>query len=359
MRIPVDFYGYSFMAVENTPRRAGPFVSDGTTVAFDFTFRVFQEDEVGVSVSATADEDAPDISLVYLEDFTVRLNDDQETNPGGRVVLLAPVAKDIRLTLNSLVPETQETVLTNHDGFSPKILNTVHDKLTILVQQLSERADRTLVVPKTSAKSPSQLLTEIIDIAKDANEYAVKSEQTYNATLATKALVEQIRVHVDQQKALVDASEAEVEEDRLEVEQMLGEAKEVNEVTQKFLPMIDELGEIGESIEDIRAVASELQGLPIESMDLGFISDKATPIYDTKQSNVAVLAANIELLQQVVDNIASIQTAVDAAQRAEQAAVTAVESANEAEVTVERVKEIEKTDFEQIYEEGVEDGISH
>ena len=341
------------MAVENTLRRAGPYVSDGVGTGFSFTFRVFKPEDVAVSVSSTADDNAQDVALNYLDDYVVELNLDQEHNPGGVAVLNNPVAEGIRVTLVSQVEDTQETVLTNHDGFSPKILNDVHDKLTILIQQLKESTDRTIQVPKTSPKSAAQILQEILNIAATANDYAIKAEQTYNATLATKSQVEQIRIHVDQQKSLVDASEAEVEEDRLEVEQMLGEAKKVNEVTVQFLPHINELVEVGNSIEDVRAVASDLQGLPIESMDLGLIRDEATPIYDTKESNVAILAENIALLQTVADNIESIKTAVNAAHRAEAAAELAEESAGEAVVTVERVKEIESTDFEKIYEQGV------
>ena len=341
------------MAVENTLRRAGPYVSDGVGTGFSFTFRVFKPEDVAVSVSSTADDNAQDVALNYLDDYVVELNLDQEHNPGGVAVLNNPVAEGIRVTLVSQVEDTQETVLTNHDGFSPKILNDVHDKLTILIQQLKESTDRTIQVPKTSPKSAAQILQEILNIAASANEFAQKAELTYNATLATKSQVEQIRIHVDQQKSLVDASEAEVEEDRLEVEQMLGEAKKVNEVTVQFLPHVNELVEVGQSIDDVRAVASELQGLPIESMDLGFVSDEATPIYDSKTSNVATLAENIALLQQVVDNIESIQTAAQAAIRAEAAALLAEQSAGEAVVTVERVKEIESTDFEKIYEQGV------
>lgn len=342
------------MAVESIPRRAGPFESDGVGTGFSFSFRVFKAEDVAVSVSSSSGDNAEDVPLEYLDDYTVTLNIDQEYNPGGLVVLNTPQPMGYRVTLVSRVEETQETVLTNHDGFNPTTLNTVHDKLTILVQQLSETLGRTIQVPKTSPKTSAQVLREILDIAAKANEYAAKAEFVYQETLVTKAQVEQARLHVDQQKALVDASEAEVEEDRIEVEQMLHDAQKVNAVTEKFLPHVEELVEVGNSIEDVQAVASELQGFPIDSMDLGFVRDGASPVYDAKQSNVAVLADNIALIRQVVDNLAPIQTAVESAQRAEQAAATAVESASEAVETVERVKEIEKTNFEQIYENGAD-----
>ena len=95
-------------------------------------------------------------------------------------------------------------------------------------------------------------------------------------------------------------------------------------------------------------------------MDLGLIRDEATPIYDTSGSTLAYLAANIDKIQIAIDNLEEIQAAAEAAFRAETAAQSAELSASnawtfasEAKDTVERVKEIEKTNFEQIYERGV------
>lgn len=337
------------MAVSSELRRSDRFIGDGSQVSFPFEFKVFNNEQIEVVVADTNGDEA----ILDPELYSVFLSGDQDNKPGGTVTLTRPLGVSSVLVILSKVPALQQTVFTNRGGFFPEVLNDCNDLAVILVQQLKEKLERTLSVPVTSERTPEQVIAEILYIAAEANRFAQQAAETYQAVLQTKALVEQTRVHVDQQKALVDASEAEVEEDRLEVEQMLHDAQKVNEVTEKFLPHINELTEVGNSIEDVRAVASDLQGLPIESMDLGLIRDEATPVYETRESNIAKLADYVELLQQVVDNIESIKTAVDAAERAEQAAVTAVESANEAEVTVERVKEIEKTDFEQIYEQGV------
>ena len=337
------------MAVSSELRRSDRFIGDGSQVSFPFEFKVFTNEQIEVVVAdANGDESTLDPEL-----YSVFLSNDQDNNPGGTVTLATPLLPSHILVILSKVPALQQTVFTNRGGFYPEVLNDCNDLSVILVQQLKEKLDRTLSVPVTSERTPEQVINEILDIAAEANRFAQLAAETYEATLATKALVDQTRLHVDQQKAKVDASEAEVEEDRVEVEQMLRRAETVNAVTVKFEPHLNELVEVGNSIEDVRAVASELQGLPLESIDLGLIRDEATPIYDSKTSNVAILAENIALLQQVVENIESIKTAVDAAQRAEVAAVTAESSASEAVVTVGRVKEIESTDFEQIYEQGV------
>lgn len=337
------------MSISSEKRRAGPFLGDGLQVEFPFSFKIFDPEHIEVRES----KEGAATDYVVTEGFSVTLNDNQDINPGGLVVLHEPLPAGMVLSLLSNAPALQEMVLTNRGGFFPETLNDNADHLVILIQQLKEKVDRALVVASTASITADDLLFSLMDVASTANEYAQKAEQIYNDTVATKALVEQIRLHVDQQKAKVDLAEAEVEEDRIEVQQMLADAQEVNKVTVQFLPHVNELIEVGDSIEDVRAVASDLQGLPIESMDLGLITDAATPIYDTKESNIAVLSENIALLKTVVENIEKIQTAAQAAQRAEAAAVAAEASAAEAEVTVERVAEIEKTDFEEIYNKGV------
>lgn len=339
------------MALSSELRRAGPYDGDGVQTAFPFSFKVFDSGHVQVRTSKIG---APVDVVVESDRYTVELNDEQDLEPGGVVHLDVPLAPDEVLSVLSAAPALQEMVLTNQGGFYPEILNDSADNAVILIQQLKEKLDRALVVASTSRVTSAELLDQVLSVAASANEFAELARKTYEETLVTKAQVEQARLHVDQQKALVDASEAEVEEDRIEVEQMLHDAQKVNAVTEKFLPMVDELAEVGNSIEDIRAVASELQGYPIGSMDLGFIRDESEPIYDTSESAIAVLAKNVALLQTVVDNIDHIRTAVESANRAEAAAVTAEESASEAVETVERVKEIEKTNFEQIYENGAD-----
>ena len=334
---------------QETERRAGPFLSDGAQTAFPFTFKLLDASHIQVLVSPDGLED----SVLDSKYYSVTLAAEQDSSPGGTVYLQSPQPAGTYLSILSAVPYTQPLNLTSRGGFYPDVINDAFDRCVTQIQQLKEIIDRQLTVPATSEKTSQQVLSEVLDIAASANEFAAKAELTYQSVLATKALVEETRVHIDKQKGLVDLAEAEVEEDRQEVSQMLADAQKVNETTEQFLPYVNELVEVVHSIEDVRVVASELQGLPIESMDLGRITDAATPVYDSKESNIEKLASNIDLLQLVVDNIDAIQTAVNAAHRAEAAAVSAESFAGEAEETVERVKEIESTDFEKIYEQGV------
>lgn len=158
------------MAVQDIPRREGPFVGDGEARAYPFPFLVFKETDVRVVRSVSEEDDAGEEELSLGTDYTVSLNEDQETSPGGTVRLMTPLPVGIRLSIVSAVEATQEVVLTNHDGFYPEILNDAFDKLTVLVQELQEQTGRNLQVPVTSEKSPSELLSDVMSAKVSADK---------------------------------------------------------------------------------------------------------------------------------------------------------------------------------------------
>lgn len=153
------------MTIESSaPRKAGPFPGDGLNTAFDFTFKVFATSDV---VATFTDSLGNESTLVENSDYTVELNPDQDTNPGGTVTYpnpaadppIANLAADERLTLSSDIPGTQGTQLPNAGGWYPKIVEAALDKLTALIQQLSESSSRALRYPisddSVSAEMPT------------------------------------------------------------------------------------------------------------------------------------------------------------------------------------------------------------
>lgn len=134
------------MTINSTTRKAGPFVGTGTVSAFPFGFKVFQASDlfvVRLNVSAAVEQ-----TLVLNSDYSVTLNPDQNSNPGGVVTLLTgALASGYTLTLTSDVPDTQPTDLTNQGGFYPEVINDALDRATIQIQQLQEKMDRTITAP--------------------------------------------------------------------------------------------------------------------------------------------------------------------------------------------------------------------
>lgn len=143
-------------------RKSGPFTGDGNTAVFPFTFKVFQASDLLV---VQTDTTPTDHTLVLNTDYTVTLNANQDANPGGAVNMPVAPPSGYLLTLGSNVPELQSVTLTNNGGFYPTVINSALDYLTILIQQVSEKVGRALVMPFSSNASgelppvaPGQLL---------------------------------------------------------------------------------------------------------------------------------------------------------------------------------------------------------
>jgi len=135
------------LSISNTTRRAGPFACNGSTTAFPFTFKVFLTSDVVVTLT---DVNGNLTVLNLGTDYSVSLNSNQDSNPGGTVNTTASWATGYSITLTSGIPALQSVVLTNTGGFYPDVLNGELDRLTILIQQVSEIQSRTPYVPVSS-----------------------------------------------------------------------------------------------------------------------------------------------------------------------------------------------------------------
>ena len=132
------------MSISSTARKAGPYNGNGITVAFPFAFKVFSAADVLVVKTTPA---AVESTLVLTTDYTVSLNADQDSNPGGTVTAVSAPASGTLLTITSAVENLQPVSLSNNGGFYPKVINDALDRLTILVQQVAEKSGRALTLP--------------------------------------------------------------------------------------------------------------------------------------------------------------------------------------------------------------------
>lgn len=138
-------------------RKAGPAGSgtNGSTTAFPFSFKVFQASDLLV---VQTDTTPADNTLVLNTHYTVQLNANQDSNPGGTVNLVSALPSGYLLTIGSNVPQTQSVTLTNNSGFYPTVINDALDRMVILIQQLSEKIGRSLTLPfSTSGTVSTQL----------------------------------------------------------------------------------------------------------------------------------------------------------------------------------------------------------
>ncbi len=315
------------MTVADISRRAGPYTwAQGAS--YPFYFKVFQASDVAV-YSLTNEVEA-----LLTSGYTVTINNDQDNNPGGSVVVSIPCGT---VTITSAVEFSQEARLTNRGGFYPETLNDCYDKLTILCQQLKEELGRAITVPVTSTMTRDELLKQLLETAAKANEYAEKALEIYNTV---KDLAESIDAISDEIKA-------------------------VSEIKDSVVSVADRIEDITITAKNetaIQVVASDLNGETAAILDMGWIdeeiTDMAAPeggylsnIYKMKDA-LDTLAENIDLVKKVPT---LAQNASDYAEEANSSAEESAASAAEAKATADELREhvdhlleIEHTDYETV-----------
>jgi hypothetical protein len=175
------------MSVTNTPRKAGPYTGNDTDVEFTFNFKVFAASDLVVTSAVVAT--GAESTLVLTTDYAATLNADQDNDPGGYITLVSALASTRTLTLTSAVPDTQPAVFTNLGGFFPAVLNNALDRLTILVQQISEKVNRSLKLAVSTpagfdAQLPAPVAYGVLGFNGAADGFAVTDTTGTSARVA-------------------------------------------------------------------------------------------------------------------------------------------------------------------------------
>lgn len=158
------------MAVDSTERRV-VYAGNGKTTAFPFVFKVFADTDVSVQVGKPDGSEAT-VELKANSDYTVTLNADQNTTPGGTVNVKTAPDEGYNLAVVSAVPYTQPMVLTPYGGFNPETLNDNSDRQCIQIQQLVEQVSRAITTDPTDSMTPQELKQKLLDAAKNATVIA-------------------------------------------------------------------------------------------------------------------------------------------------------------------------------------------
>ena len=131
------------MTVESNVNKAR-FLGSGSAGPFTFDFRFFANSEINVIKTSTA---GADTDLTETTDYTVA---GAGSSTGGSVTLVTALATGEALTIYRVVEPVQTTSIRNQGAFFPEIHETVFDKLTMMVQQLSDSVKRALKLPVAS-----------------------------------------------------------------------------------------------------------------------------------------------------------------------------------------------------------------
>jgi lysophospholipase L1-like esterase len=125
------------MTVQTTSNIEGPIDGDGLTTHFEFSIPLL--DPAHLSVIRMASNGVRQV-LELESDYSVTLNADQSSNPGGFVdypVSGQPLAINESLLIERRVDLLQTTDLRSQSSYSPELTERALDKLTMMVQQVN------------------------------------------------------------------------------------------------------------------------------------------------------------------------------------------------------------------------------
>jgi len=90
-------------------------------------------------------------TLTLTTHYSVTINADQDTSPGGAITLVSALATGWTAIITSSVASTQPLQLTSGGPFLPSVIEDALDRVTVLVQQLEDGA----IVPARTLRAPA------------------------------------------------------------------------------------------------------------------------------------------------------------------------------------------------------------
>lgn len=136
------------------------YTCNGVLTVFPYTFRVLDETHIQVILT---DTDGDETTLVLNTDYTVS---DVGEASGGNITTISTYGEDYLLTFIRNVPLTQETDYVENDMFPSTSHENALDKVTMAIQEMSERLDRAMFLLKSSSYSglelPDPVASEIL-----------------------------------------------------------------------------------------------------------------------------------------------------------------------------------------------------
>lgn len=125
---------------------------NGAATTWDFTFLIPTQDDVVITYT-----DASGVATVLTTNqYSITGLD---SNTGGTVTYPlsgSPIANNTFLTIQRVLPLTQETDLVNQDGFYPQVVEDALDMLCMQIQQISTLNSQAIRVP-SSESPPNEL----------------------------------------------------------------------------------------------------------------------------------------------------------------------------------------------------------
>ena len=148
------------MTIASEANRSGPYVCNGATTHFPFSFRIYDEAHVRAILT---DPQGIETTLRLGTDYTVS---SVGQSGGGAIDTAIAYASDYRLTLILNVPFTQTVDLENQGAYFAETIERAIDLQTQMSLQLKEQVTRAVVLPVTSSVSVDTLTSAVLSLSE-------------------------------------------------------------------------------------------------------------------------------------------------------------------------------------------------
>lgn len=317
------------MTTPSTARKAGPLLGNGSTTSFPFAFKVFSASDIAVTIANSA---GVETQLVLNTDYSVTVNANQDTSPGGTVTY--PISGPALPSGSVLVivgdlDYDQSLDLPSGGNFSPLALENQLDRTTMQMQQLKEQVDRSAKLPVTytledldeftanivrlgdSADNIDTLADNISDIttvASDLNE-PVSEINTVAGAITNVNTVGNNIANVNTVAGAV-ANVNTVATNIANVNAVAGNATNVNAVAGNATN-INAVAGNATNINAVAGNATNINAVAGNATNVNAVAGNATNIDAVagNATNININATNIAAIQTNANNIAAIQGA--------------------------------------------------
>lgn len=138
------------MTISTTAIRVD-YAGNGVSTAFAIPFAVF--DATHVVVIERAGDTGAETVLTQGTDYSVSLNPDQNTAPGGTVTAATAPASGVQWTIRRDTARVQGTDYVENDNFPADTAERTVDKPVAMIQEVDESLTRTLRLPRSDSAS--------------------------------------------------------------------------------------------------------------------------------------------------------------------------------------------------------------
>lgn len=156
------------------------YTGNGATSIFAYSFRI--PDNADAQIVIYDPGTLTETLLTEGVNYTISGID---VDAGGNVTLLggyANLASPLTVTIQRIMPLTQDMTINNETGFLPEVLMDQLDKIVMMIQQLEDGLDRAVKVSVGSTTDPDDLIDDLTAAAA-----AAAASATAAATAATAA----------------------------------------------------------------------------------------------------------------------------------------------------------------------------